>query len=370
MMIFNDTSFDNLNLRFAENAKNGGEVGWESPSNIALIKYWGKHSRQLPMNPSLSFSLKNAVTRTSVEYETSETSGINYKFFFEGKPKPKFEAKLNIFFENILPIFPFLAQIKLTINSSNTFPHSSGIASSASGMSALALCICSIEQKEFQGLKSSEDFFRKASFVARLGSGSAARSVYGGFVNWGKIDSDLYSSDYFANKYSQSTNKIFSDYKDAIILTNTESKKVSSTQGHGLMNNHPYAEARYKQARTNYLALCKALETGNMLDFAEIVENEALSLHSLMMSSKPGYFLIEPITLELLEKIRSFRKSTKIPVCFTLDAGPNIHLLYPAKSTSEVEKFISSEILIDNNKISVTFDETGSGPLLITNNRQ
>lgn len=368
MIIFTDTSYNNHNLCFPDSLQVSGHVEWQSPANIALIKYWGKHGRQLPMNPSFSFSLKNSLSQTGIEYKLSE-DGFKYKFLFNGKRKPAFEPKLNSFFENILPIFPFLNQLELKIESLNTFPHSSGLASSASGISALALCLCSIEKKEFNKLKHPEDFYRKASFVARLGSGSAARSVYGGFVNWGKIDRELGSSDFFANKYPLQIDNIFSDLQDTIILIGSGEKKISSSKGHGLMENHDYADARYIQAKINYKEMVRALRTGNLIKFIEIVENEALSLHALMMSSRPGYFLIKPQTLEFIEKIRIFRKETNIPVCFTLDAGPNLHILYPAKNKKEVIMFISSELLDKNNDVSAIYDKIGTGPEQIKNSK-
>ncbi|MCF8373390.1 MAG: diphosphomevalonate decarboxylase [Bacteroidales bacterium] len=362
MIIYTDQSYDNPNLRLPDSANIEKSVAWESPSNIALIKYWGKHGKQMPMNPSLSFSLKNAFSRTTVEYKTSQEKGLVFEFFFDGVKETAFRFKLETFFENIRPIFPFLDQLELKINSTNTFPHSSGIASSASGLSALALCLCSIERNEFGHLKHPDDFFRKASYVARLGSGSAARSVFGGFVNWGRVEWEGGSSDHFADPFSLPVHEVYNDFQDTIILVSQEKKEVSSTMGHIAMIDHPYAQARYAQARSNYLMLTKALETGNLMQFAEVVEHEALSLHALMMSSKPGYFLMKPETLKPIQKIKDFRLDTNIPVCFTLDAGPNIHVLYPASAKKEVTDFLKNEIICKNKNLLLLNDEVGNGP--------
>jgi len=104
--------------------------------------------------------------------------------------------KISEFFISITSIFPFLLQLNFKIYSKNTFPHSAGIASSASGMSAIALCLCDIENQYFNSFATKEEFYKKASFVARLGSGSACRSIYGGIVTWGEADlgSDLYGT--------------------------------------------------------------------------------------------------------------------------------------------------------------------------------
>ena len=127
-----------------------GNVRWQSPSNIAIVKYWGKHGKQLPRNPSISFTLQSAVTDTILRYQPKEkTKGIALRFTFEGSPRPAFSQKIEQFFEQNLWAFPFLEQLDIQIDSKNTFPHSAGIASSASSMSALALCLCSLERELF-----------------------------------------------------------------------------------------------------------------------------------------------------------------------------------------------------------------------------
>ena len=138
-----------------------GNVTWQSPSNIALIKYWGKKPVQLPANSSISFTLKNCYTETSLEFEKSNKFSI--KLFVDNKPNTSFLEKINTFLDRIKPYCPYVFDYSLTINTSNTFPHSSGIASSASGFSALALCIVSIERKVNNF--SDEEFYKKVSFI-------------------------------------------------------------------------------------------------------------------------------------------------------------------------------------------------------------
>src|SRR5699024_8117067 len=119
-----------------ENSKDAGTVKWESPSNIALIKYWGKSNIQIPKNPSISFTLSEAKTITRLDWVKKEIpdSEIDFSFFFQGEEKPEFIPKLKIFFRRIIDKMPFLTNYHLRISSENTFPHSSGIASSASAM--------------------------------------------------------------------------------------------------------------------------------------------------------------------------------------------------------------------------------------------
>ena len=160
-----------------------GEVAWRSPSNIALVKYWGKYGRQLQSNPSISFTLKNAHTNMRMKYSSGNGAVTLY---FEGKRNEQFEQRIKGYIKSINDIYPFLENVDLEIHSENSFPHSAGIASSASAMSALALCLCSIEKKVFNTLGTDEDFFYKASYLSRLASGSACRSVYPKLAIWGE----------------------------------------------------------------------------------------------------------------------------------------------------------------------------------------
>ena len=353
----------NLNLPIQKN--DVGEITWQSPSNIALVKYWGKYGNQLPMNPSVSFTLKESFTETTLKYKTTNSGKLAFSFYLAGKQKPEFESKLTNLFNKIIGIFPFLNQLELEIYSNNTFPHSSGIASSASGMSALALCLCSLEQKLFNIDIAKSEFYKKASYISRIGSGSAARSVYGRLVSWGRSEIIASSSDYFASELSTQLNSVFTNFQDSIILISSDAKKVSSTVGHGLMNNHPFAYARFTQAKSNFNKIIDVLKSGDLDKFISIVENEAMSLHAMMMTSNPGYFLFEPNTLHAIKRIISFRERTKLPICFTLDAGPNIHLLYPENIKLEVNGFINEELLIFSNQKQVIYDEVGNGPNVV-----
>ena len=152
-------------------------VSYESPSNIALIKYWGKHGVQIPKNPSISFTLNNCKTTTKLSFEkrTNFDEAYDLKVILDGKHKPGFEPKIHQFFGRIDEYLPFIKEYRFTIDTTNSFPHSSGIASSASGLSALALCLMEME-REMQPEMSLKHFNQKASFIARLGSGSGCRS--------------------------------------------------------------------------------------------------------------------------------------------------------------------------------------------------
>ncbi len=317
-----------------------GIVSKNSSANIAIVKYWGKRAIQLPLNPSISFSLKHCITTTKIKYSINKKlNDYSFNFLFENKPNLKFEEKLVLFFKRIERHLPWLMNLHLNIESSNTFPHSSGIASSASSYSALAIALAEINlQITGETLSSSI-----ISEIARLGSGSACRSTQSGWNLWGASDIEG-SNDHNSIEINSKVHHSFKTIQDTVLIVSNEQKQISSTTGHQLMENHPYKEARIQQAKNNVNQLLQALANGDWDLFIEIAELEALSLHGLMMSSTPGYTLLLPNSLTIISKIREFRASTKIPVCFTIDAGPNIHVLYPESNKTEVLEFIERDL--------------------------
>lgn len=344
-----------------KNSNIEGEFSWEAPSNIALVKYWGKYGDQLPKNPSLSFTLNRSKTLTQVKYvlhKNHVNHETDFSFQFEGAQSDSFKQKLINYLKKITPLCPMVSFLKLSISSQNTFPHSAGIASSASSMAAMALTICSIEKELFPDqFESDEYFFAKASYLARLGSGSACRSVYGGAVSWG-VKSNEYASELV------SFDNIFKTYQNAILVVSTDKKSVTSRQGHALMEEHFYKEARFKQAKHNYSALVRTMEKGDLESFIQIVEIEALSLHAMMMTSEPSFLLLTPQSLHIINRIRAFRERFGANVCFTIDAGPNIHLLYPKRQKDQIVSFIKDELLQYCENGMWIDDEVGSGPKL------
>ena len=254
-----------------------GIFQWSAPSNIALVKYWGKRDdlgHQIPANPSISFTLNHCKTITSVAFE-KKVNQDNWSFdlLFEGQPKEEFKPKIQKFLERIAPFMSFLKDYHFTINTQNTFPHSSGIASSASGMAALAMNFMSIE-KALNPEMTEEYFYQKASFLARLGSGSACRSVKGNLVVWGNQENIEGSSNLFGVPFSRKVHSVFENYQDTILLVDKGEKQVSSTVGHDLMHDHPFAARRFEQAHENIDQLIPIFENGDLEAFIKIVESE------------------------------------------------------------------------------------------------
>jgi diphosphomevalonate decarboxylase len=328
-----------LNLSISE-----ASFTWQTPSNIALVKYWGKSNPQIPKNASISFTLNNCHTITTIDFKKSKASNeINFELFFEGEKKAEFKPKITQFFERIKEYCPYIFDYDMIINSENSFPHSSGIASSASGLSAIAMCLLSLE-KEMNPNLSEVEINQKASFLARLGSGSASRSIEGPLVVWGKHPEIKGSSDLFGVKFPLKVASIFKNYQDAILLVDKGEKQVSSTVGHNLMHEHPYAGQRFVQANDNLSKIAEVLQNGDIDAFINIVESEALTLHAMMLTSNPYFILMKPNTLEIINAIWKFRAATASKICFTLDAGANVHVLYPEKEKETINLFIENEL--------------------------
>ena len=279
---------------------------------------------------------------------------------FEGQPKESFRPKIQKYFERIQEMCPYVLDYHFSIDTKNTFPHSSGIASSASGMAALSANIIALEK--LVNPNETEDYYlQKASLLARLGSGSACRSIKGNIVVWGETESIENSSDLFGVEFPYEVNSIFENYQDTILLVDKGEKQVSSTVGHELMHNHPFAERRFQQAHENISKLKTILKSGNLTEFIALVESEALTLHSMMMTSMPYFILMKPNTLEIINQIWKFRETTNVSVCFTLDAGANVHVLYPNNYKEEVQKFIVDELAKYCQNNQFIHDEMGFG---------
>ena len=341
--------------------KQSYSTAWKSPSNIALVKYWGKFGRQYPSNPSISFTLSEAYS--TLVMKISPADSLSCRLEFHGQRETAFEERIFGFLNSIKDDYPWLEHASIDMRSTNSFPHSAGIASSASAMSALALCLVDIDQQiQHQTWKDSDNFRQRSSEIARLASGSAARSVYPFLARWGVSTISKKGSNDYADYAGEGIHSIFSNYKNSILILSSATKSVSSSAGHRLMEGNRFADERFKQANENLDQLLLAMCQGDMSAFIRIVEEEALTLHALMMTSNPSYILMEPQTIEAIRAIRAFREEKDVPVCFTLDAGPNIHMLYPASYSDQVDTWRDAVLrpLCEGGRIIE--DHVGQGP--------
>lgn len=293
----------------------------KAPANIAFIKYWGKKdpNLRLPLNSSISMNLSNVFTLTTVEF-LSELDGDEIEMEGErivGKEAGRIITHLNRVRK--LAGIKFKARVK----TKNNFPKGTGVASSASGFAALTLAATSAA-----GLDLSE---KELSVLARLGSGSACRSIPDGFVEWkkGKSSQTSYAQMIFSPKHW--------DIRDIVVIVAAKEKKVSSTEGHKLALTSPFFKQRIKNLPKKIEEIRNALKKRNFSGFGEIVEQEAINMHAVMMTSEPPLFYWLPKTLEVIKAVREWREKG-INAYFTIDAGPNVHIICQGKDEKRIRK--------------------------------
>lgn len=321
------------------------QVSSEAFSNIAFVKYWGKYGRQYPCNPSISMPIPQCKSFCSMEFELDDSNHGIESFEFEGSENTEFKNRINNYLESISDVYPLSNKLRLKIKTSNNFPHSAGIASSASAFAAIAKCLVQIEEIVVGKIENLND---RASMLARLASGSACRSISESeFTIWGKTKFDIGSNEFTQDVQlsDQTKDKLGWPLLDTILVVSSETKKVSSSQGHALMNTHLYKDARIEQAHENMRVIYSAIQNADLKTFGEIIENEALSLHALMMTSYPSFCLLHPNSLKIIELVKEFREQTGTNLYFTIDAGPNIHLIYPNIEKKIINEFITTNLL-------------------------
>jgi len=281
-----------------------------SHPNIAFIKYWGNRdaSLRIPLNGSISMNLDRLETTTRVTFDSSLVSD---SLQLNGKPADKQQVQR---VSSFLDLIRSLAGITLfaSVESSNNFPTGAGIASSAAAFSALA-----VAGSKAAGFSLDEKALTR---LARRGSGSASRSIPGGFVEWlpGTTDSDSYSVS-IAPAASW-------DLVDVIAVVAAGEKKVGSSEGHGLAQTSPLQIARVADAPRR-LALCRnAVLEKDFNALASVMELDSDMMHSVMMTSTPPLFYWEPASLRIIKEIPRWRQAG-LPCAYTLDAGPNVHIL-------------------------------------------
>lgn len=287
--------------------------------NIAFIKYWGDQDERqhIPANSSISMNLDGLHTRTQVTFDAAFRHD---QLILNGQP---------ITGAPLLRVSGFLDRVRrlagwhwnARVLSTSNFPIAAGIASSASAFAALALAATAA-----MGLQLSE---RDLSRLARLGSGSACRSVPGGYVEWqsGRDDYDSFaftiaSSDHW-------------DLADCVAIVSHGQKSVGSAEGHTLANTSPLQLARVADTPLR-LQLCRRAISERDFDIlANVTELDCQLMHAVMITSTPPLLYWQPITHQLARLVQSWRKNGQ-PVCYTIDAGPNVHVLCPASYVSKV----------------------------------
>ncbi len=283
----------------------------KAPANIALIKYWGKKDEvlRIPENDSLAMCLDQEFTATTVEFRKNlqEDEVIIDKKRVQEREKERVVKHLDRIRKK--------AGIELfaQVVSENSFPAAAGLASSSSGFAALTSAAT-----KAVGLNLSE---KELSRLARLASGSACRSIPSGFVYWQRGNSDKNS--YAYSLYPPS----YWNLRDLTIIVKEEKKKVSSTKGHELASQNPFLKARLELVRENLKKIKKAFKNKDFSLLGEVIESETLSVHSVMLTSIPALIYWQPTTLAIIHKVINLREEKTIESYFTIDAGPNVHLI-------------------------------------------
>lgn len=322
-------------------------ISVSSPSNIALIKYWGMSDEQQtrPNNVSLSMTLSQCVSLCTMAPLRSGTTDEILWRTSEGMLVPT-NASLR------LGIDHHLGQLRqhfdhwqpLRIATSNSFPTGAGIASSAAGFSALAMAFALQCDQGCDGAHVSE--------LARLsGSGSATRSAFGGFVQWPGDARQL------AGPAQQFAPAQHWPLHDLIAVVDARHKKVSSRQGHRLASSSPFYQTRLERLPERLDIVRKAILNRDFNALADAVEREAIEMHMIAMTSRPPVFYWQPTTLTLLERVRQLR-SEGLQVCATMDAGPNVHVLCTTEHRSQVFAALRSLPGV----VRWIFDQVGDGP--------
>jgi len=292
--------------------------------NIAFIKYWGNRDQhlRLPANGSISMNLAGLTTTTEVSF-SDELPGDMVELNGRLLAGPELQ-RVSDFLDCVRRMAGVFKPAQ--VRSENNFPTGAGIASSAAAFAALSLAASTALGLDLGELELSR--------LARRGSGSASRSIPTGFVEWHAGDDDQSS---YAVSIAPPEHW---DLVDLIAVVEAGHKSVGSTAGHALADTSPLQPARVADAPRR-LEICRsAIHARDFDRLAAIIELDSNLMHAVMMTSNPPLMYWEPATLRIIKEVPAWRKSG-LPACFTLDAGPNVHVLCPSSAADEVRRRLS-----------------------------
>ncbi len=324
-----------------------GKATAVAPANIAFIKYWGTRdeARTLPFNPSISMTLARCVSRCTVELLPA---GAPVELLFaEGSaelapPPPEFARGVERHLERLAEWGGHRGSFRVAAR--NEFPTGAGLASSASGFTALALATAAALDREPEPAELS-------ALARRSGSGSAARSAWGGYVEWpvsggdGEGAAQLAAAEHW-------------DLRDLVAVVDASPKGVSSRAGHRLAPTSPYFERRLALLPGRLERVRGAIAARSLAELGPVVEEEAIDLHLIAMSSRPPIYYWRPGTVAVLAEARRLRDAEGVAVWATIDAGPNVHLICEPGDEAAVAERIGALPEV----AEVLRDRVGSGP--------
>jgi diphosphomevalonate decarboxylase len=299
-----------------------------APSNIAFIKYWGKKDEELklPTNGSISMDLSNLLTVTTVEFDPDlKEDMVMINGIKNSSEQSRVVKHLDLIRKMALNTF------KAKVLSMSNFPVGTGLSSSASGFAALTIAAVNA-----LGIDLDE---KKLSILARIGSGSASRSIPDGFVEWkmGKDSNSSYSISILPPNYF----KIL----DVVAIVSNKKKEVSTTDGQKLAHTSPLFKKRLLNINKKIEEIKKFIKNKDFKNFGQLVEDEAIELHKIMQTSKPPLNYLRPETIKIMELVKKWRNEG-LEVYFTLNTGQDIHLIIEEKNKEKlVEKLKEIDII-------------------------
>lgn len=331
-----------------------GRATVSAPANIALIKYWGARDpeRVIPYHPSISITLEVCRSVTSVEArEDLAEDEIRLVATGSGRldpPPPGFAERVRRHLDVLRARTGRNERFRVATR--NTFPAAAGIASSASGFAALACA--TLRSLGLESPPPDRDPELDLSVLARLsGSGSAARSVLGGYVQW---PGPRHAQNGPATVLAPASHW---DLRDVIALVQSGPKEVSSLDGHRRAPTSPYFERRLELLPERLEAVRRAIEARDLETLGPLIERDAIDLHAIAMTSVPPIFYWHPGTLEVLAAVRDLRGSG-VSAWATLDAGANVHVICPTDDEPAVADRLASLPAVRD----VIRDRVGTGP--------
>jgi diphosphomevalonate decarboxylase len=301
-----------------------------APSNIAFVKYWGKKDEvlKLPENGSISMNLSGMTTTTTVEFAPEYAEDmIEINGQVEENDHNRAIAHLDRV-RNSAKIATYAKVVTVT-----NFPRSTGLSSSASGFAALTMAAVTAA-----GLQISQ---KEMSILARMGSGSACRSIPDGFTEW--LDGITSDTSYAVSLYPPE----YWDIADVVAVVSTAKKDISSTEGQKIKDTSPFFEARLKNINTTLTDAKKYLARRDFSAFGQLIEAEALNMHAIMMTSKPALLYLTPASLLLLKEVPVWRKAG-LEVYFTVNTGQNVHLICYGKDVQAVSAKLKTLGIVKN----------------------
>ena len=301
------------------------------PSNIAFTKFWGRidESLRLPENGSVSMTLSNLLTTTTVEFSP------NYKqdqIIINGGGLESGEAERVIKHLDRVRKMAGIS-LKAKVVSNNNFPTGTGLSSSASGFAALTLAASAAA-----GLKLSE---KELSILARLGSGSACRSIPAGFVEW--LDGNTSETSYATQIFPPDWWNI----ADVVAVVSEGKKEVATSVGQQGAQSSPFMAVRLSRMKDKNKLVKKLIEEKNFAEFGKLIEQEALELHTIMLTQYPPLIYWTPGTLRIMKLVSRWR-TEGIPVYFTINTGQDIHLICEAENIDKVKAKLANLDFVKN----------------------